>query len=156
MNMSRRALATATTHDMPTLRSYWEGRDIELRRRLNLYPSTEVESDIIRERDARSGVAVGRPARAGTQTRSIRRRRQDPFTHGARACAASVSGALGRRLVALQIEDLLGDDSAGQCAGHASRIPELAAQAGASTSRSCRNAQDIAAHLDEIQPRARR
>ena len=31
---ARKALATATTHDMPTLRSYWEGRDIELRRRL--------------------------------------------------------------------------------------------------------------------------
>jgi len=26
----RCALATATTHDMPTLRSFWEGRDIEL------------------------------------------------------------------------------------------------------------------------------
>src|SRR6202140_4592344 len=47
----RRALATATTHDMPTLRSYWEGRDIELRRRLNLYPSVEVESDVVRERE---------------------------------------------------------------------------------------------------------
>ena len=42
----RYALATVTTHDMPTLRSYWEGRDIELRRRLNLYPSAEVESDV--------------------------------------------------------------------------------------------------------------
>ena len=29
---TRRALGTVTTHDMPTLRSYWEGRDIELRR----------------------------------------------------------------------------------------------------------------------------
>ena len=48
---ARRALATATTHDMPTLRSYWEARDIELRRRLNLYPSAEIESDIVRERD---------------------------------------------------------------------------------------------------------
>ena len=36
---ARRALATVTTHDMPTLRSFWEGRDIELRRSLDLYPS---------------------------------------------------------------------------------------------------------------------
>ncbi len=42
------ALATATTHDMPTLRSYWEGRDIELRHRLNLYPSAEMEGDVAR------------------------------------------------------------------------------------------------------------
>src|SRR5271170_1383541 len=48
---ARHALATVTTHDMPTLRSYWEGRDIELRRRLNLYPSIEVENDVIRERE---------------------------------------------------------------------------------------------------------
>src|SRR6202035_3257189 len=47
----KRALATATTHDMPTLRSYWEGRDIELRRRLNLYPSAEIENEVLRERD---------------------------------------------------------------------------------------------------------
>ncbi|HEY0802618.1 MAG TPA: 4-alpha-glucanotransferase, partial [Steroidobacteraceae bacterium] len=47
----KRALATASTHDMPTLRRYWEGRDIELRRRLHLYPSAEVENDIVRERD---------------------------------------------------------------------------------------------------------
>ena len=46
----RQALATVTTHDMPTLRAYWEGCDIELRRRLNLYPSAAVESDVVRER----------------------------------------------------------------------------------------------------------
>ena len=32
----------STTHDMPTLRSFWEGRDIELRRQLQLYPSAEI------------------------------------------------------------------------------------------------------------------
>jgi 4-alpha-glucanotransferase len=47
----KHALAAATTHDLPTLRSYWEARDIELRRRLNLFPSAEIESDIVRERD---------------------------------------------------------------------------------------------------------
>ena len=47
----RRALATATTHDMPTLRSFWEGRDIELRRRLQLYPSVEMADDVERERE---------------------------------------------------------------------------------------------------------
>jgi (1->4)-alpha-D-glucan 1-alpha-D-glucosylmutase len=32
------ALVTATTHDLATLQGYWEGRDIALRERLNLYP----------------------------------------------------------------------------------------------------------------------
>jgi 4-alpha-glucanotransferase len=35
----RRAMACVTTHDLPTLASYWEGRDLDLRNRLNLYPS---------------------------------------------------------------------------------------------------------------------
>ncbi len=47
----RHALATVTTHDMPTLRSFWEGRDIDLRRGLALYPSAELEQEIIQERE---------------------------------------------------------------------------------------------------------
>ena len=103
----KRALATATTHDMPTLRSYWEGRDIELRRRLNLYPSAELENEIIRERehDREMLLAALRdqdlsPSRPGTAF--------EPFT-------AELSHALhlylarsSTTLVALQIEDLLG------------------------------------------------
>ena len=36
------SLVTATTHDLPTLAGYWEGRDLALRRELGLYPSEEV------------------------------------------------------------------------------------------------------------------
>src|ERR1700730_15928251 len=103
----RHALATVTTHDMPTLRSYWEGRDIELRRRLNLYPSAEVESDIVREREHDRELLLGalqeqglKPAQPATAF--------EPFT-------AELSHALhlylarsSTTLVALQIEDLLG------------------------------------------------
>ncbi len=35
----RQAMACVTTHDLPTLTGYWEGRDLDLRSRLNLYPS---------------------------------------------------------------------------------------------------------------------
>lgn len=34
------ALVTATTHDLPTLASFWSGSDIDLRERLSLYPET--------------------------------------------------------------------------------------------------------------------
>lgn len=40
------ALATVTTHDLPTLRGWWEAHDIELRDRLNLYPSEDVKDEV--------------------------------------------------------------------------------------------------------------
>lgn len=36
------ALATVTTHDLPPLRGFWTGRDLEWRRLLSLYPSDEM------------------------------------------------------------------------------------------------------------------
>jgi 4-alpha-glucanotransferase len=104
---TRRALATATTHDMPTLRSYWEGRDIELRRRLNLYPSDDIERDVVRERERDRELLLGALAEQGLRPeRPVTP--QDAFTaelaqamHLYLARSASV-------LVALQIEDLLG------------------------------------------------
>jgi len=35
------ALATVTTHDLPTLAGFWEGRDLALRRDLHLYPQPQ-------------------------------------------------------------------------------------------------------------------
>jgi 4-alpha-glucanotransferase len=37
------ALACVTTHDLATLAGFWQGSDLELKRRLNLYPSPEAE-----------------------------------------------------------------------------------------------------------------
>ncbi len=104
---TRRALATATTHDMPTLRSYWEGRDIELRRRLNLYPSAEVEDAIVRERDQdrlmllsalrEQGLAPAHPNAP-----------MEPYTAGLGHALHLYLARSSTVLVALQIEDLLG------------------------------------------------
>ncbi|HSI02912.1 MAG TPA: 4-alpha-glucanotransferase, partial [Myxococcota bacterium] len=38
----RCALVTASTHDLPTLRGFWERRDLTLRAELDLYPSAEM------------------------------------------------------------------------------------------------------------------
>jgi 4-alpha-glucanotransferase len=46
----RRAIATVTTHDLPTLRGYWEGRDLELRDRLQLFPGEEIRRYVYDER----------------------------------------------------------------------------------------------------------
>lgn len=101
------ALATLTTHDMPTLRSYWEGRDIELRRRLNLYPSVEIESAIIQERAHDRGLLL-----AALQDEGLNPLQPstpfEPFTpefgHALQLYLARSPTAL----VAVQIEDLLG------------------------------------------------
>ena len=101
------ALATLTTHDMPTLRSYWEGRDIELRRRLHLYPSVEVEKAIIEERghDRELLLAALRdqglsPAAPSTPF--------EPFNAELESALQLYLARSPTALVALQIEDLLG------------------------------------------------
>jgi 4-alpha-glucanotransferase len=103
----RRALATVTTHDMPTLRSYWEGRDIELRRRLSLFPSADIENEIVRERthDREMLLSALRdqalsPARPGTPF--------EPFTAELASALHLYLARSSTMLVALQIEDLLG------------------------------------------------
>ena len=103
----RCALATVTTHDMPTLRSFWEGRDIELRRRLNLYPSAEIESDVIRERERDRELLLEalrdqglKPARTATPF--------EPFTAELAHALHMYLARSATALVALQIEDLLG------------------------------------------------
>jgi (1->4)-alpha-D-glucan 1-alpha-D-glucosylmutase len=46
------ATATATTHDLPTLVSWWEGADLALRDRLALFPTPEVRQHCYTERSA--------------------------------------------------------------------------------------------------------
>jgi 4-alpha-glucanotransferase len=103
----RHALATATTHDMPTLCSYWEARDIELRRRLHLYPTAQIESDIVRERDhdreqllaalREQGLDPVRPSAP-----------LDPYTAELGRALHVYLARSATALVAVQIEDLLG------------------------------------------------
>jgi 4-alpha-glucanotransferase len=50
-----RAMATVTTHDLPTLAGFWQGHDLALKRTLNLYPEARLaEADAAaREQDRR-------------------------------------------------------------------------------------------------------
>jgi 4-alpha-glucanotransferase len=101
-----RALGTVTTHDMPTLRSYWEARDIELRRGLNLYPSLDIQNEVMRERD-RDRTALLAALREQALQPTAPAAPAEPFTHEL-ANALHVYLARSRsRLVSLQIEDLL-------------------------------------------------
>jgi (1->4)-alpha-D-glucan 1-alpha-D-glucosylmutase len=46
----REALVAASTHDLPTLAGFWEGRDLRLRASLNLFPSEEVHQRQVLDR----------------------------------------------------------------------------------------------------------
>jgi len=50
-----RVMATVTTHDLPTLTGFWQGHDLALKRKLNLYPDADLaEADAAaRELDRR-------------------------------------------------------------------------------------------------------
>jgi len=104
---ARDALATPTTHDLPALRSFWEGRDIELRRGLGLYPSAEIESDIVRER-ALDRERLLRALREQALNPAHPATPEEPFTselaHAMHLYLARSAAAL----VAVQLEDLLG------------------------------------------------
>jgi 4-alpha-glucanotransferase len=104
---TKRALATATTHDMPTLRSFWEGRDIELRRRLNLYPSAEIENDVLREREHDRELLLSALREQGLNP-AHPSSPSEPFTPDLAHALHLYLARSSTTLVALQIEDLLG------------------------------------------------
>ncbi len=103
----RRGLGTVTTHDMPTLRSYWEGRDIDLRRNLNLYPSLDIQNEVSRERDQDRIALLAALAEQGLQPSSPAAPGGDFTPELANALHVYLARSA-TLLVALQIEDLLG------------------------------------------------
>jgi len=144
----RRALATVTTHDMPTLRSYWEGRDIELRRRLNLYPSEAIESDVIREREQDRKLLLAALQEQGLNP-AAPATTLDAFTP---ELAQSLHLYLARSataLAAVQIEDLLGMTDPVNVPGTDHEYPNWRRKVSADIEEMAARA-DLAASLDEI------
>jgi 4-alpha-glucanotransferase len=103
----RRAIATVTTHDLPTLSGYWSASDIALRQRLALYPSEDVRTQVEHERGrdrvallAALSAAGLEPATSETAAGSY----GEAFSRAVHVYLARSSAAL----VALQAEDLVG------------------------------------------------
>lgn len=101
------ALAAVTTHDLPTLRGWWEEHDLGLRDRLDLYPSPQIKAHAheVRadERRAlmRALVAVG----------LWHWQEDQPLPPYSAALARAVHAFLGMSasgIVLIQIEDLIG------------------------------------------------
>ncbi len=49
-DVARQALVAVSTHDLPTLRGFWRGEDIDIRTTLMLFPSDELRQRLIVER----------------------------------------------------------------------------------------------------------
>jgi 4-alpha-glucanotransferase len=103
----RRSIATITTHDLPTLRGYWEGRDLELRDRLQLYPNEEIRHHVLEERVRdraqllaaleAAGLAPGAPTSP-----------DGPYTDALAHATQLYLGRSAAALAVLQAEDLVG------------------------------------------------
>ena len=101
------SLATVTTHDLPTLHGWWEGDDLKLRDRLNLYPSAELAEEIRLQRCADRRGLVEALVRAGLWHWQA----WEPLPAYGNALARAIHLYLGMSsalLVTLQVEDLLG------------------------------------------------
>jgi 4-alpha-glucanotransferase len=103
----RRAIATVTTHDLPTLSGYWSASDIALRQRLALYPSEDVRAQVEHERDRDRAALLAALNAAGlepTESDASAGSYGEAFSRAVHVYLARSSAAL----VALQAEDLVG------------------------------------------------
>lgn len=101
------ALATATTHDLPTLKAWWQGDDLDLRDRLQLYPSRETAHRLREERTADRHALL----RALCAVGLWHWRDFEPLPEFSFALARAIHLFLGKSeaaLVLLQLEDLIG------------------------------------------------
>ena len=62
------ALVAATTHDLPTLAGFWEGRDLALRSELDLFPSEEMRKRQMRNAPGPRAAAARARARRAVAT----------------------------------------------------------------------------------------
>lgn len=104
---ARQAIATASTHDLPPLRAWWEGSDIALRARLGLYPSDTVQQQVVEERELERA-ALLRLLWLHELAPLAPRTADEPFTPELAQRVHEFLARSAAALVALQLEDLIG------------------------------------------------
>lgn len=103
----RRAIATASTHDLPTLRGYWEGRDLSLRDQLHLFPGEEIRRQVYDERSRdRTGLVAALEA-AGLRP-DMAQGGDSPFSEELGRAIQIYLAKSAAALAVLQVEDLIG------------------------------------------------
>jgi 4-alpha-glucanotransferase len=99
------ALATANTHDLPSIAGFWSGRDIEVRRSVDLIPNDEEADRARSERDGERGAVLDRLARDHILPKPV-------APHSGPDLRAAVHAFLCRTpsaLVGLSLDDLAGE-----------------------------------------------
>jgi 4-alpha-glucanotransferase len=100
------SVAAASTHDLPTLRGYWEGGDLALRDRLQLYPDEDTRRRVHEERAGDRERLHAALITAGFDPALMPKPARFGLTPvAAIQCFLAASSAA---LVALQLEDLIG------------------------------------------------
>ena len=102
------ALVAASTHDLATLAGFWEGHDLEVRRKLDLFPSEQVRLEYVGNRAAeveRLGAALERERLLPAEETRVPGPMLDP--HVAEAIHAYLARTPARLFV-VQLEDVLG------------------------------------------------
>jgi 4-alpha-glucanotransferase len=102
-NYPRKSLAVAGSHDLPTLIGWWEGRDIDLKERLGLYPSQD-EAESQRQRREQDRQAILQALREQGLIDAAEPS-ADQFAVAAHEFLAQSNAAL----VVPQLDDLLGE-----------------------------------------------
>lgn len=109
------AAAAVSTHDLPTLRGLWRGRDLEWRRALGLYPSAEAAQKEAAGRDAtRAALLVALRAYGGLAQEAGERLGEQRGESGQDMLAVAEAAhrllaSVPSRLLLLQLEDLVGE-----------------------------------------------
>jgi 4-alpha-glucanotransferase len=103
----QRAIATVTTHDLPTLRGWWEGRDLELRDRLQLFPDEEIRRHVYEERLRDRAQLVAALDAAGLRPTPVAAA-DAPFSDELAGAIELYLAKSSAGLVVVQFEDLIG------------------------------------------------
>ena len=104
------ALVTATTHDLATLKGFWEGVDLRWRIRLGLYPSREMQEGEVAARDHDRWRLLQALERAGVLPDPLRPRHGLPrFDEALMQAIYQYLAGTRSHLLMVQLEDVLGD-----------------------------------------------
>jgi 4-alpha-glucanotransferase len=104
---ARTALATVTTHDLPTLRGWWEQLDLKLRDDLDLYPNAAIRADAQVGR-ARDRVQMMQALVAVGLWRWDAAAALPPYSSALARAIHAFLGMSNAKLALVQLEDLIG------------------------------------------------
>lgn len=121
-------MATITTHDLPTLRSYWQSGDLDLGQALGLYPNEQVLADLRADRERCKLTLLDNLRQANLIDNSVNRHSDEfsadqPMTPELNNAIHRFIASSGSLLIGLQPEDWLAMDTPVNVPGTTDQYP---------------------------------